>query len=295
MLRQRLIQLVLLGVTAAATCSMSVGIVQAAEECRLKPGSTAPSGSRWLYRINRADHRHCWYLSSKAAISHSNLAHRYRHLAGDPEAAQQDQQSDNDQQTASGPSDKTNVAVAAKPPVMPQAATQSIEQSSDDLVARSVPTIVYRVPPAPVQKVTEPTIPAQSVRTVTPAATSKSNVVLLAGAAAAGLCFAGGVLHFTRRIHRSARNHAVADRNGARGPVGVRPLVDAMPLPITSDWVEGVEQCLRNVRRDRPRTHDHSPASDETHDDAAVFLPHAAAWLSRPNPRTQANYQLADA
>ena len=63
MLRQRLIQVVLLGVTAAATCSMSVSIVQAAEECRLKPGSTAPSGSRWLYRINRADHRHCWYLT----------------------------------------------------------------------------------------------------------------------------------------------------------------------------------------------------------------------------------------
>ena len=43
------------------------------------------------------------------------------------------------------------------------------------------------------------------------------------------------------------------------------------------------------------RTHEHSPAPDETHDDAAVFLSHAAAWLSRPNPRTQANYQLADA
>src|SRR5215813_14363362 len=110
---RRLIQVVLLGVTAAATCSMSVSIVQAAEECRLKPGSTAPSGSRWLYRINRADHRHCWYLSSKAAISHTHPAHRNRHLAGDPEAAQQDQQGgDSELQTAFAPTDKDKTDVA---------------------------------------------------------------------------------------------------------------------------------------------------------------------------------------
>jgi hypothetical protein len=34
----------------------------AADECIAKPGGTAPQGSHWYYRINRADGRHCWYL-----------------------------------------------------------------------------------------------------------------------------------------------------------------------------------------------------------------------------------------
>jgi hypothetical protein len=293
-MKHRLIQALLLGVPAAATFSTGVSIVQAAEECRLKPDSTAPSGSRWVYRINRADHRHCWYLSSKAGITHSHLAHRYRHLAGDPEAARQDQQGgDSDLQTAFAPSDKTDVAVAAKLPPMPQAATPSTEHPPDDLIPRSVSTVVYRLPTASAKTVTEPTAPALPVRTVTPAATSKSNAVLLAGAAAAALCFAGGVFHFTRRVHRSVRLDSVADGHDVRVSVGDRSLVDT----ITSDLVEGVEQGLCNLKRDQQRNYVNLPLSDETHDEPTVFLPHAAGWLSQPKAksRTPANYQLADA
>ena len=182
------------------------------------------------------------YLSSKAGITHSDLAHRYRHLAGDPEVARQNQQGgDNDLQTAFAPTDKTDVPVAANPPLVQQAATPLVEQSSDDLVPRNVPTIVYRLPPASVQTA------AQSVRTVTPAATGKSAVVLLAGAAVAGLGFAGGVFHFTRRVHRSARLHAVAYGPGVGEPVGVGPFV-AIPLQNTSDLVEDVKQSLRVLR-----------------------------------------------
>jgi hypothetical protein len=298
MLKRRLIQALLLGVPATASLSMTVSIAHAAEECRLKPGSTAPSGARWLYRINPIDHRHCWFLSSKAAITHSHLAHRYRHLAGDPEAARQDQQSDSDLQTDSALADNPDIDVAAKPPLMSRAASPSVEQSSDDLVVRSVPTIVYRLPPASVQTMTDPTVPAQSVRSVTRAATGKWNVVLLAGAALVGLCFAGGVFHFTRRVHRSARLRGVAYGLGVREPVGVRPLVDAIPLQNTSDLLQDVEQSVRNLKRDRRRTRENLPLSVETHDDdAAVCLPHAAAWLSPPKakPRTLASYQLADA
>jgi len=31
----------------------------AADECRTEPGSSAPSGSHWYYRVNRTDQRHC--------------------------------------------------------------------------------------------------------------------------------------------------------------------------------------------------------------------------------------------
>jgi hypothetical protein len=147
-LKHRLIQALLLGVPATAALSMSVSVVQAAEECRLKPDSTAPSGSRWVYRINRANDRHCWFLSSKAVGPHSQLARRHRHLPGEAEAARQDQQRDSDLQTASAPTHNTDVAVAAKPPAVSQASASSVEQSSGDLVPRSVPTILYRLPPA---------------------------------------------------------------------------------------------------------------------------------------------------
>jgi len=34
----------------------------AVNECKTKPDSSAPAGSHWYYRVNRADQRHCWYL-----------------------------------------------------------------------------------------------------------------------------------------------------------------------------------------------------------------------------------------
>ena len=39
----------------------------AADECKTKPGSSAPSGSHWYYRINRTDQRRCWFLGPEAA------------------------------------------------------------------------------------------------------------------------------------------------------------------------------------------------------------------------------------
>jgi hypothetical protein len=90
-LKRRLVQAVLL-VVAATTAVSASAIVEAAEECRAKPGPRAPSGSRWLYRSNRTDHRHCWFVSSKAVSAHSQLSRKYRHVAGEPEAVRQDQQ-----------------------------------------------------------------------------------------------------------------------------------------------------------------------------------------------------------
>ena len=93
---------------------------------QVEPGSAAPPGSKWLYRINRADHRHCWFLSSKAGGPHSQLARRHRHLAGEEEAARQDQEGDSDQQAASAPISKNDVAEAVEPPTAPQVAPLSL-------------------------------------------------------------------------------------------------------------------------------------------------------------------------
>src|SRR5258705_4000769 len=45
--------------TAQASLSEPV-----ADQCRSTPSSSAPSGTRWQYRINRTDKRRCWYLRS---------------------------------------------------------------------------------------------------------------------------------------------------------------------------------------------------------------------------------------
>src|SRR5262249_42882556 len=39
----------------------------AADECKTKPGSSAPPGSHWYYRVNRTDQRHCWFLGPEGA------------------------------------------------------------------------------------------------------------------------------------------------------------------------------------------------------------------------------------
>src|SRR4029077_19701531 len=39
----------------------------AADECKTEPGSSAPPGSHWYYRVNRTDQRHCWYLGPEGA------------------------------------------------------------------------------------------------------------------------------------------------------------------------------------------------------------------------------------
>jgi hypothetical protein len=126
MLTHRLVQALLLAVTATVALPGSVSFVQAAEECRSKPGPTASSGSRWLYQINRTDHRHCWFLSSKAVSTQSQSSRRYRHLAGESDAVRQDQQGGSDLKARSAPASETDVAEAAEPPTAPQIAAPSV-------------------------------------------------------------------------------------------------------------------------------------------------------------------------
>ena len=39
----------------------------ASDECKTKPGSSAPPGSHWYYLINRTDQRRCWFLGPEGA------------------------------------------------------------------------------------------------------------------------------------------------------------------------------------------------------------------------------------
>jgi len=37
----------------------------AADDCKTTPGSSAPAGQHWYYRVNRSDQRHCWYFGAE--------------------------------------------------------------------------------------------------------------------------------------------------------------------------------------------------------------------------------------
>ncbi len=53
-------------VVAAVSLTARTSIAQrAADECITKPNSTAPQGSHWYYRIDRATRRQCWYLGAE--------------------------------------------------------------------------------------------------------------------------------------------------------------------------------------------------------------------------------------
>jgi hypothetical protein len=43
----------------------------ASDECKTKPGSSAPPDSHWYYLINRTDQRRCWFLGPKGAYVRS--------------------------------------------------------------------------------------------------------------------------------------------------------------------------------------------------------------------------------
>src|SRR5215831_798885 len=53
---------------ALASTTRSSLAEAAADECVTKPGASAPQGSHWYYRVDRANNnRHCWYLGSEGA------------------------------------------------------------------------------------------------------------------------------------------------------------------------------------------------------------------------------------
>jgi hypothetical protein len=74
--RHRSFVLLLVASTIAPLTTLDFAL--SAEECRTSPGATGPSGSHWLYRINRTDHRRCWFLSSNLDRIQSHAVRRSR-------------------------------------------------------------------------------------------------------------------------------------------------------------------------------------------------------------------------
>jgi hypothetical protein len=73
MLRQKILPGLLITLSAAIWFSGQASSGEpTADQCRTKPGLSAPQGTHWYYRVNRADNRHCWYLAAVGAQTPSH-------------------------------------------------------------------------------------------------------------------------------------------------------------------------------------------------------------------------------
>src|SRR5215469_4864438 len=63
--------LVLIPVVILMTGHSSVA-ESTSNDCKSGPGSSAPPGMHWYYRVDRANNRHCWYLHSQGVRVHSH-------------------------------------------------------------------------------------------------------------------------------------------------------------------------------------------------------------------------------
>jgi hypothetical protein len=221
----------------------------------------------------------------------------------------QDQQGGSDLKARSAPASETDVAEVAESPTAPKVAAPSVGLSSENLVAHSVPIVAYKLPPPSAQTLSGPTAVAARTVEVQPAGASKTNVILLAGAAVLGLLFAAVAFHVTPHIHLRSRTRAIADQQGVRGPVAVRSSVATKPSPMMADLPEGRKTSLRELGHHLKLTLEACNSSSSQHgsfptrcraDDAsgAISLPPAATWLTRPEAKLrmeQAICELADA
>jgi hypothetical protein len=119
-MRTRFFVPIILGILLTAGVSIPRGSVAepaaqaAADECLSKPGSTAPRGSHWFYRVDRATGRHCWYLGAEGTKAR----------AVSPKPAAQPKE-------ASKPTADSNPPVRAEAAAAPVPSAQAVRDEAD--------------------------------------------------------------------------------------------------------------------------------------------------------------------
>jgi hypothetical protein len=217
--------------------------VKAVEECRLEPGMPAPTGSKWVRRINR-DHRQCWFLSpnnGRRAQPHSVASIKHRHDVDNAAVLQKHRSVD--PQTASAPTSKLDDTPATEPPTESQAGISS-EQFSKDLNPRSVPTIAYRVQgtSAPIGLMPVARY-AVSTQRASEGGASVPSMIVFAGAAL-GCLGASSVLWFARRNIATARGLEERPSDSLSAAI--------CPSPVMDDWAADLRRKLDELGRDWP-------------------------------------------
>ena len=239
MLGQKVLPAILLLLPATSALTVHATVVEAASnECKAKPDSAAPAGTRWYYRANRVDHSRCWFLSSGtracirvcAKLRSVTGGHFIRTNAGEVPDAQQDRQVGPQIASAIEPED----LLASRQAMVPHLTRAPDPPRSDELLARKVATIPYKLSVASTQPPSGGLVQASPSASQASAGVANFNLVFLGAAVATSLSLAGGVFHLTRRIR--SRDHALADR-----PNADRRIIAYPPEPVVDSLEEAKE------------------------------------------------------
>jgi hypothetical protein len=254
MLRRKVLPAALLAVLPAV--ALAVPFANAiADECRTKPGSSAAPSKHWYYRVNRSDHRHCWYLGS-TQTEQSSRARRaisivQRPLILDRTTAQPDR----DQQTRSAGSEDavsdavSEVAVQEPLPHM-NFASRWADWAFQDVLGREVAatSYLYTYPTTRADQGLQFVGSADDANSVRPEYAFRKvafGFFLLAGALAITLtAFAAGLLKLARASPASGSNRFTIPNN-------YRQLRHAGSWETTSARVLARIQTGRSVWRSR--------------------------------------------
>jgi hypothetical protein len=214
MLRQKLLpaMLALLPATGALT-AQTTDVYAATEPCATRPGSAAPAGSHWYYRINRGDNHRCWYLSSLEARSVRQGASvvRRNSLSRRTRPAQYASESEINARTPAAQMEPTTAALALE-----QATVEAFAARWPDLPEYEpldVHTVATRSYIEDLGVVHADQISLVSVVDgQRPRQQQQTSAVFVAGALMTGLLVAGGVFRLTRR-HRRTYSRDLASTN----------------------------------------------------------------------------------
>ena len=218
--------------TAALTAQTTI-VEATADECRTRPGSAAPAGSHWYYRLNRIDHHRCWFLSSQRMEVRSRTSQGAsfgrRHVVGRSLSAVQKRLAQDDRQLdariAPAQTESAEAVLAVTGATVANFSTRWLDlPHSEALEVRKVATTSYT--DASLAKDAEqhtPSVPVGDAKRAgqqqaAPAGEAALEIVFLGGALVTGLLVAGGVFHLARRprrIHSRDQWYAAADQRAS--------------------------------------------------------------------------------
>ena len=218
------ILVVLPAIVGVATYPTILKAASDASDCKAKPNSTAPVGSRWQYRINRVDHHHCWFLTSRSLVAHTPMsaASLRGHRVNAPGA--------NAGSNAPRGGPVTPELASAQPTKIasatgPEQSTASEHQpltvdppTSDDFIPKMVTTITYSTQSAP--KASPPIGPLPEVKRVGAQSLPRGSGtdLMLGGALATALLVAGLVFQIIGRLRQVRVTHSHHDAGADIAP-----------------------------------------------------------------------------
>jgi hypothetical protein len=130
---------ILVIVVAAVSLTARTSIAQrAADECITKPNGTAPQGSHWYYRIDRATRKQCWYLGAEGEKIRTRQAGSRMKSSAPKATPRPTTETANETTAAEVPSAKTTSAAAeaAPAPIIAAGAPAGVDDPAADFSIR---------------------------------------------------------------------------------------------------------------------------------------------------------------